>query len=136
MQTNSIIISLILTIVIECLFGSLIFNKKIKKALPVIFAMNLLTNPLANLVLWLTDNYARYYIFGKENVVDESSLIYLGIVEIMVIITETLILRKYLRIKFLYALFASFTLNLLSFLIGPRFFMQIRLMTFPIDYIF
>ena len=103
----SLIISLFLTIIIE-LTISLIIGIRSKEDIEVVIWANILTNPivvfLANCIM-LLNNELIYNIIVL-------------IMEIMVVIVEFIIYKKFLKYKAKSPLFISSVNNIVSFLLG------------------
>lgn len=105
--TLQIIISLMITIVLE-LLGSLIVGVRNKKDLLNIILVNILTNPLLNsIVLFVNVLYGIFY----RNIV-------LYILEILVVIVEGVIYKKYLSFKKINPFLLSLILNITSYGLG------------------
>lgn len=109
---TSTLISLIITLLIENFFGIFLFAKQVKKkALMVITAANLLTNPLLSFYInvntvWMSDSGSSSYFT------------FLIVAELLVILVEAFIFRKYLKVKAVTALLISAFLNIVSAFLG------------------
>lgn len=102
-----ILISLIITIIFELLSSFIIGIRKKKDYLNIIL-VNFLTNPLLNgIVLFVNIYYGILY----RNIV-------LYILEILVVIIEGLIYKKYLIFKKINPYLVSFILNISSYGLG------------------
>ncbi|MBR3614470.1 MAG: hypothetical protein IKL55_04765 [Clostridia bacterium] len=104
---SSLIRSLILTIIIEVPIA-IILKIRDKEDIKIIFFANVLTNPIvvfsANLILLLNNNFIYYLA--------------VIILEIMAIVVECVLYKKYLVFKEKSPLFITCISNIISFLLG------------------
>ena len=99
-------VSLGLTLVIEVVMGLLMGVRKFKNILNIILA-NLITNPLLVSV--------TYYVGIMYS--DITNYITLGVLEVLAVITEGLLYKKYLKYDKIKPLALSLILNITSFAI-------------------
>ncbi len=105
MIISSLIISLILTLIIEYIIIKLFFMRK-KVFIPVLL-VNILTNPLVVYIYNIMDIYS----FAYKDII-------LIILELLVVIVEGYIYQYLLEIKWKKSLIISFISNVLAYLIG------------------
>ena len=107
MLLNVLIECLLITISIE-LVGAIIIGIRNKKDILYIVFINILTNPLLNIIYL---NVIMYCGFTKGSIA-------LYILEILVVMIEGLIYKKYFIYKKINPFIISFILNILSYTIG------------------
>ncbi len=103
----AILFALILTILVELLIAYIIGYRK-REILALIFALNLLTNPLLN----------YFILLNSQMKLIELSIQVIILLEIIVIITEFLLLSAVLKKEKTKLLILSILMNLASFLFG------------------
>ena len=105
---KSLIISLFLTIVIEIVSSILIGIKK-RYDITVVILANVITNPVvvfvSNCILYFVNNVVIYYIV-------------IGIMEILAVIVEYLIFKRYLKYCKKSPIIISLFNNIISFFVG------------------
>lgn len=104
-MTSSLIISFVLTFIIEYIIIKLFFIKK-KVIIPVLL-VNILTNPL---IVYI---YNIMYIFSFHYI-DIVTIV----LEILVVIVEGYVYKHLLEIKWKKALIVSFITNIIAYLLG------------------
>lgn len=103
---NKVFVSLILTVIIELIIGFLIGLRK-KNELLLLILINILTNPLVNLIDFLN---------ASINLIDRNLLLLL--LEIFVVFIEYLLIRLVLKYSNSKSLFISLAINLVSYFTG------------------
>lgn len=113
---SSILLALFTTIFIEGIFLILVLSStiKIRKLVVFIIIINLLTNPLLNVLL----------LTGLRD--------YLLVLEGLVVLVEMFFMLAFLKVSWIKAFVLSFIMNFLSFMLGsPAIVYFMRLVTYP-----
>lgn len=111
---------LFITVALEIIVGLLIFNKKKHiTTLLTILSMNLITNPTLNLFLKIVVEKTPRVSSDISDTISFKAAIFFG--ELAVLLIESLIIQKYLKVNKLRSFLSSLLLNFISIFLGQLF---------------